>query len=404
MLYSPSEHEPLTTAAWDEEAVRAAVRAIVARAERAFDPASLWPVHPRDVDVDVDGGGVDVYLTHGVWSGAAGVLWALHHLAAVGAVALGRDYAPVAAGLHDDYVRQAGGPTPAVPGLLVGESGILLVAELMEPDPARADRLLDAVRANADNETDELMWGSPGTMLVADVMYERTGDERWAAAWSASADRLLERLRRHDELGCDLWVQHLYGKVSHYVGPAHGFAGNVLALTRRLHGHRRAELLERVTRTIATLASHEDGLANWRPQADGELVDRRGAIRVQWCHGAPGIVTSLARIRDAPALDDLLAAGARLTWTAGPLRKGPGLCHGTAGNGYALLAMYARTGDRVWLDRARAFAMHALEQVERERAAHGRGRFSLWTGDLGVAVYAWQCIAGAAGFPTLEVW
>jgi lanthionine synthetase-like protein len=400
MLFSPSEHEAITSAAWDEDTVRAAVRAIVAETERAFDPSSLWPMHPRDIDY----GGIDVYMTHGVWSGAAGVLWALHHLAAEGAVELERDYAPVAAGLDEDYRRVAGGEAPAVPGLLVGEAGILLAAELIAPDPARADRLLDVVRSNADNETHELMWGSPGTMLVADAMNERTGDERWSAAWSESADRLLERLQWHEEFGCHLWVQHLYGTVSSYVGSGHGFAGNVAALARRLRGAQRAELVEQVTQTVATLASREDGLANWRPEADGDLADRHGAIRVQWCHGAPGIVTSLAGIGDASGLDDLLEAGAHLTWTAGPLRKGAGLCHGTAGNGYALLAMHARTGEPVWLERARAFAMHALGQLGRERGDHGRGRFSLWTGDLGVAVYAWHCIDGAAAFPTLGLW
>ena len=35
---------------------------------------------------------------------------------------------------------------------------------------------------------------------------------------------------------------------------------------------------------------------------------------------------------------------------AGPLRKGAGLCHGTAGNGCAFLALHARTGDERWLD------------------------------------------------------
>jgi DUF1680 family protein len=64
---------------------------------------------------------------------------------------------------------------------------------------------------------------------------------------------------------------------------------------------------------------------------------------------------------------DLLLGGAELTWHAGPLAKGAGLCHGTAGNGYALLRAYEVTGDEAWLDRARRFAMHALEQVERAR-------------------------------------
>ena len=89
-------------------------------------------------------------------------------------------------------------------------------------------------------------------------------------------------------------------------------------------------------------------------------------------------------------------------WHAGPLVKGPNLCHGTAGNGYAFLALYRRTREARWLERARAFAMHALRQVESMRAKHGQGRHSLWTGDVGVALYALDCIDAGFGFPTLE--
>jgi hypothetical protein len=41
-----------------------------------------------------------------------------------------------------------------------------------------------------------------------------------------------------------------------------------------------------------------------------------------------------------------LAAARRageVVWARGLLKKGPGLCHGVAGNGYALLALYKAT-------------------------------------------------------------
>jgi hypothetical protein len=38
------------------------------------------------------------------------------------------------------------------------------------------------------------------------------------------------------------------------------------------------------------------------------------------------------------------------------------------------------------LTRARTFAMHAAGQVERSRLDYGRGRYTLWTGDLGTAL------------------
>ena len=95
----------------------------------------------------------------------------------------------------------------------------------------------------------------------------------------------------------------------------------------------------------------------------------------------------------------MLLKGAQLIWDAGPLgdEKGFGICHGTAGNGYALLRTFERTGDERWLERARAFAVHALEQVERMP-----GRYTLFTGGLGTALFAGDCIGAQARFPVLE--
>jgi hypothetical protein len=119
---------------------------------------------------------------------------------------------------------------------------------------------------------------------------------------------------------------------------------------------------------------------------------------VQWCHGAAGIVSTIG---DLIPRDMAVAAG-ELVWRAGPLRKGGGLCHGTAGNGFAFLKLHALTGDRVWLERARSFAMHAAEQVERHRAEYGRGRYTLWTGDIGAALYLQACLTGQPEFPTVD--
>jgi hypothetical protein len=164
---------------------------------------------------------------------------------------------------------------------------------------------------------------------------------------------------------------------------------------------RAAELERRAIEITTALAYREDGLANWAPTL-GPLADR-DRIRVQWCHGAPGIVTALASIGVADeAFGALLCEAGELTWRAGPLAGGLGLCHGTAGNAVAFLALHDRTGEAHWLDRARRFAVHALEQVQRERARHGFARHTLWTGDLGAAVVAQSCLDGRPGMPSLD--
>ena len=118
-------------------------------------------------------------------------------------------------------------------------------------------------------------------------------------------------------------------------------------------------------------------------------------------HGRPGII-SLRR----PLLDEALcSAGAELTWAAGAHRattKGAGICHGTRRQRLrADQGVRAHRHER-WLERARRFAVHALAQVRRQREARGQGRYSLFTGDLGVALFLASCLDAQAAFPILD--
>lgn len=117
------------------------------------------------------------------------------------------------------------------------------------------------------------------------------------------------------------------------------------------------------------------------------------------------MVTALSKLPRGidTRFDQVLEKAGELTWYAGPLRKGCNLCHGTAGNGYAFLKLYRRTGDELWLHRARAFAMNAIDQYRLAKERYRRGRYTLWTGDLGTATYLWDCLNGEANFPTVDV-
>jgi Lanthionine synthetase C-like protein len=391
-LFDQSRHEPLTATPWSAEHARAAITAIAAQTEAAFDPRSLWPPHPQDEEPD-DG----EWTWLGLYLGAAGMIWALDDLERAGAVELRRDYAETADALHERYLASADEPKP---GLWMGEVGILLTAQRLSPSEERADAIRMLVARNADAPENELMWGNSGTMLAAQAL----GD---ADLWRACSERLWDTWLRDEGMRCHLWTQQLYGNAHRNVGGAHGFAGNVAVLDRGrewLATQRAAELDARAVTTATRLAVREGRLANWAPRAGGDLVRPGQGIRTQWCHGAPGIVVCLGGMaRDDDAFGELLAAGGELTWTAGPLSTGVGLCHGTAGNGFAFLKLFERTGDELWLERARSFGAHAIEQVERERAHYGRGRFSLWTGDLGVAVYLQRCLDPSAAFPTVDV-
>ena len=397
MLYRPEAFEPLTDEAWDRERVRAAIRAIVADVDRAFDADALWPAD------EWDGWQTPLPLKT-LYVGAAGVIWALDRLRERGQAETELDLAAAARRTLEhwrelrDFMAGVELPAPAEAGLLSGGSGILAVAWRLAPSADLADELLGLVRANVGNEANEIMWGAPGTMLAARAMLAWTGEEAWADAWQESADELWHR---RDPDG--VWTQRLYGEAYRGLGPVHGLVGNALALLGggELLAPERRDALERgCAAVLAATAVVEDGLANWPGAVGSGLATDDGQIRLQWCSGAPGIVACAASYLD----EELLLAGIELTWRAGPLgpEKGSSICHGTSGSGYALLKVFERTGDERWLERARRFAVHALGQVERARAERGHGRYSLWTGDVGVALFAADCLDGRPAYPALD--
>lgn len=396
MLYRPEAFDLLTDRAWDDGWVRERIGAIVADVEAAHDPVALWP------DDDWDSWETPTPLKM-LYVGGAGVVWGLAALERRGHAQSGLDLPAVARRVlkawraEPDFMRGLELPSPARAGLLSGEAGILAVAWQLSPDDGLADALYERVTENVTNDANDIMWGSPGSMLAAHAMHGWTGVERWKAAWEESADELL---RQREEDG--LWPIHLYGHVARGIGPAHGLVGNVLALRQGLDAKRADDLVRESAAALTRLAVVEDGLATWPVHAGRPMESSDGEIRLQWCAGAPGVVISATDYLD----EDLLLAGSELTWQAGPHgdEKGACICHGTAGNGYAFLKTFERTGDEQWLERARRFAVHALEQTDRLRAARGRGRYSLWTGDVGVALFAADCLDARARYPILDGW
>jgi hypothetical protein len=354
VLYDPALHEQLTDRAWDGAWIRDAVRLIVDDAAAAYDPGTFWPAN------EWDGFRAALPLKN-LYVGAAGMAWALARLGADG-------FDPAAVALRalerfraePDFMEDEDRPQRDS-ALLVGETGIALVAHLLAPAPELRDRVLELVRANLGNDANELMWGVPGTLLAARAL----ADEDAVRASEADVRGARERN--------GLWTQHIRGEAFRSIGAPHGLVGNVAALCEV--GNAGDVLRERATR--------DDGHVN-------------GGSKLQWCDGAPGIVVCASSYLD----EDLLLGAAQLIWDAGPplgSEKGSGLCHGTAGNGYALLKTFERTGDELWLERARAFAVHALEQ-----AAALPPRYSLFTGGVGAAIFATDCLRAEASFPVLD--
>ena len=369
MLYDPHAFEPLTDETWDEARVRGGIAAIVADADAAFDSAALWPAH------EWDGYRAPLPMKN-LYVGAAGVVFALDLLRRRGLAATRLDLAAIALRslelwrAEPDFMADEVVPEPPESALLTGETGILLVA-------CRLGHGLEAelearIRANLANEAEDLMWGTPGALVAAVAM-------GWDDLARESADALASR---RDADG--LWTQRIWGASFRGVGTVHGLAGNVRALLQ-VDDPRNESLRAESATALARAATREDGLANWS-----------GEGKLQWCAGAPGIVSATRDYLD----EELFLAGAELVWRAGPPgeEKGHGICHGTSGNGFALLAAFERTQDELWLERARRFAVHALAQAVRMP-----GRYSLFTGGPGTALFAAACLDADARYPVLEL-
>ncbi len=400
MLHDPARHEALRPIAWDESRVRATIARIVADTIAAFSPEALWPMHPRDFEPGDD---PDAPFTN-LYCGAAGVVWALDYLHAAGAAE-----SPSLSG-HLDAIRArhrrwlAAQDDVGAGSYLTGDLPLEMMAWGHAPSAERADAIAASIEANIDHPARELMLGSPGSMLASALMHRRSGDERWAALFRRIARRLREQLLWSERQSCHYWSQDLYGRTVRYIDAVHGFAGTAGVLTRHRHllpADDWTEWQRCIEATIRHTAIREDGRATWPVQAD-EPSSTAQKWLMQFCHGAPGFVVCLAQW-PGTRLDPLLAEAGEATWAAGPLAKGSNLCHGTAGNGYAFLVLHGRTGETRWRERARAFAMHAIAQFEDETAHAGRLRHSLWTGDIGLAIYLWDCLRERAAFPTLDV-
>jgi hypothetical protein len=393
-MFERSRPVPLRPLAWDPDEASLAIEEIVCDARDNFHPERFWPSHPQEDGVP--DGDTSLYF------GAAGVIWALDHLVRIGATATRHDFRPVLPWLMEtsrtefeqrDYFAHG--------SLLFGDMGTALAVMRLDPSPAIADAAYARADANTSLPIRELMRGMPGSMLACLFMAEMTDQPRWRALYAVQAARLLDELGETPD--GPLWVQDLYGRKQSWLGPVHGYAGNMVALLRGwdwLTPAQHATVADAVPRTLAANACRSEGGTNWHPMV---LRDRKPILR-QHCHGAPSMVTTFADAPFAtPEFDNLLREGGELTWNAGPLAKGSNLCHGTGGNGYALLKLYRRTGDAVWLERARHFAMTAIAQCREARAQHGRGRYSLWTGDVGLAIYLRDCVTAQPRFPTVDV-
>ena len=319
MLFDPARHEPLLQLEWDPDTASRMIERIVRTTERAFAGDSGWPVHPLDASAE------DRDPVFNLYFGAAGVVWALHYLQAVGAVTLERSYADCIDGFiarNAAWLCSSGMQARDRASYLMGDTGLLLVDYALRARPQSAEQLERLIGGNLDHPARELMWGAPGTMLAALFMHERTGEARWADLYRASVRRLQSQLQWSASHECRYWTQELYGRTTAYLDAVHGFVATAAVIIK---GRDLLEPLEwsswhqSIGETVANTVLRERGEANWPPLLYATKPQTRAQkMLMQFCHGAPGFVICLADLPPG-VLDDLLVAGGEAIWNAGPL-------------------------------------------------------------------------------------
>jgi hypothetical protein len=140
----------------------------VADVHNGFSADYLWPIHPFDRSEERPPDSLKP-----LYHGAAGVIWALGHLADTGATTDRRDYAAALNSLIDRnrndlkaYRVVAAYMAHAQAALMVGETGILLLQVIRSPSDEFMPRLHAAIAAKV-GDTRGLVWGGAGAMLAA---------------------------------------------------------------------------------------------------------------------------------------------------------------------------------------------------------------------------------------------
>ncbi len=401
-LFELDRHEAVVDGAWDEERARLEIVQIAKRVAGARLPSGYWPGE------DVAG---DDTFPGALFLGVAGIIWAARELGARGYdINLpGFDRSELAwdAGLRERYEAYfAGAGVPVSQSYLFGPVGTLMLKWKLNGDAAALGDLDTLIGENKTHPWMENLWGAPSTMLAAGHLFDVTGEEHFADHVRSGAAYLWDRLEDCEEMDCRVWDISLYGKSMKLTGAGHGFVGNVFPIIRNLALFDEADQKKwkaLVYNTVTTSAFIQDGLVNWPPvvDKDPQLPDK---ILVHQCHGAPGFVIGLISLfgQDRSDFDDLMLGAGELIWQAGPLKKYPCICHGTAGNGYSFLKLWQATGDDKWQSRARAFAMSAIAQRTARMEAGEAAKCSLWEGDMGLALYLADCIEEKSEFPNLD--
>jgi lantibiotic modifying enzyme len=431
LLFDKNRHVSLDNKLWDPIKAQNFIVELFDETELVYSSKQFWPAHYDDVGNYGKNPLMDLFLDAlktpsrydqagkfslmDLYMGAAGVVWGLKGLESntygivknnyLEMLDLAENYQKLA---MNSFLEKANfdNNEEYELGLLLGELGFIVAKLKYTRNSSLIQSLVSILEKNIDNSICEYMWGSSGALAVLLAYADVIDSQVLLRLINNTLYTLENQLMDSSAFGCKIWIQNLYGSQVGCLGAVHGFAGNAHSIIKSY------KYLERQTRerwsnlfrnTIRKTALKENLLANWPQSIEGDRPGRDQSL-VQFCHGAPGIICCFSDLIDGsdPEFDRLMYQAGELVYAAGPLEKGANLCHGTSGNGFAFLKLFTATGNELWLERAREFAMYAIEQSNQKYQKYNQRHYSLWTGDIGLAFYLDACIKGNSEIPTFD--
>ncbi|XP_050072249.1 lanC-like protein 3 homolog [Anopheles maculipalpis] len=194
-----------------------------------------------------------------------------------------------------------------------------------------------------------------------------------------------------------------------YLGAAHGICAILHALLESpWFNHNDSGEFCASTTKLADIKNSIDYVLTLQSN-DGKFPTRHDSDRtlVHWCHGCGGAIYLFAKayltFKEEKYLECCRKSSDTI-WRQGLLRKGPGLCHGVAGNGYSFLLMYRLTGELRYLYRAAKFADFLNSTIFSEKLLAPDRPYSLYEGLAGTVCFLADLLNPLqSSFPFMDV-
>ncbi|CAG7823215.1 unnamed protein product [Allacma fusca] len=294
----------------------------------------------------------------GLYTGAAGLTYSFLHIQSVLTEQENRYFLPLAEKLyqrHEEYFQELGSSLREkdLPGFIHGKAGVDAVGAVLGKVTGNKKLFETSTRnyaAAADickprnfqsKGSDELFVGRGGYLLGVLWLQEKLGYQPVPIqdvkdVWDATI-RSGRKYATAKRSPCRLMYAY---HDKEYLGAAHGLSSILqvlLSFPEFLKQDPKAEA--DIKNTIDYYLTLQDKNGNY-PSSTGKVGPYN---LVHWCHGATGAAFMFAKayltFGDRKYLNACISCGDCI-WRFGLLKKGPGICHGVAGNGYVFLLLH----------------------------------------------------------------